>query len=128
MVRLVADLHDTVIAPIVDLYESYVEPVVDEVVQRVATIVEQGLGGIVVSAVNVFDLMTTPIQDGETIASRFWFATQIFDLVRDAEVFGIEAASVAAARGRCGGRTVPARPCGPAQRDAPPRSSSHRST
>lgn len=104
LVRLVAELHDTVIAPLVELYETYVEPLVDvleavdetvdtvldeltcglvgdakgnvdEVVGRIVASLEQGLGAIAVRAVNVFDLMTPPIQDGETIESWYWFDT-----------------------------------------------------
>lgn len=104
LVRLLAELHDTFIAPLVELYETYVEPLVevleaveetvdtvlddltcglvgevkgqvDEVVERVTAIRQQGLGAIVVQAMNVFDLMTPPIQDGETVESWFWFDT-----------------------------------------------------
>jgi len=104
LVRLVAELHDTVIGPIVELYETYVEPVVDvlktideaadtvidevtcglvgnvkgevdELVERAMATAQLGLGSVIVRAVNVFDLMTPPIQKGETISSWFWFDT-----------------------------------------------------
>lgn len=104
LVRLLAELHDTLIAPIVELYETYVEPVVDvlatieegvdmvldeltcglvgdvkgeidEVGERIGAILQQGLGSMVVRAVNLFDLMTPPIQDGQTVESWYWFDT-----------------------------------------------------
>ncbi|MEV7197392.1 zinc dependent phospholipase C family protein [Streptomyces sp. NPDC093510] len=104
LVRIVATLYDEIVGPIVDLYEKYVRPIVDlvesieegveqvldeatcglvgqldaereQVSARVKAIAQQGLGAMLVKAVNVFDLMTPPIQEGDRVENWFWFDT-----------------------------------------------------
>jgi hypothetical protein len=104
LIRQLADLHDQFIEPVVKLHEKYIAPVtkvidgitgavatalddatcgligdfqseLDEVSQRISAILQAGLGGIVVSHINIFDKMTPPIQKGETIDTWFWFDT-----------------------------------------------------
>ena len=103
-VRRLATMYDQLIGPLVELYETHVEPIVDaietveegveavldeltcglvgdvkaqadQVASRIDAIVQQGLGSVVIEAVDVFDLMTPPIQDGQKIESWFWFDT-----------------------------------------------------
>lgn len=104
LVRTLAETYDDIIGPLVDLYETYIEPIeeildaveegvdvvlneltcglvgdvkaeVDELATRLDAIVQQGLGSLLSQVVDVFDLMTPPIQDGEAIESWFWFDT-----------------------------------------------------
>ena len=104
LVRIVATLYDEIIGPIVDLYERHIRPIselvdsvaegveevldqatcglvgqlgaeLEQVSARVDVIVQQGLGSVLVKAVNVFDVMTPPIQDGDRVENWFWFDT-----------------------------------------------------
>lgn len=104
LVRIVATLYDEIVQPIVQLYETFVEPLVDivegvaegveevldeatcglvgqlqqegeQVTARIEAILQQGLGSVLFNAINVFDAMTPPIQDGDRVENWYWFDT-----------------------------------------------------
>lgn len=104
LVRTVATLYDEIIGPIVNLYEKHIQPIsdlidnvaegveqvldqatcglvgqlgaeMDQVGARVDAIVQQGLGAVLSNAINFFDIMTPPIQDGDRVENWYWFDT-----------------------------------------------------
>lgn len=104
LLRILAEFYDEAIGPIVDLYEKWVEPVqdvlneveegvvaaldevtcdlvgtlgdnIDILLGRVAGIRQSVLLNIFNKTVDIFDVITPPIQDGETEDHWYWFDT-----------------------------------------------------
>lgn len=101
-VRVVTDFYDDVVAPVVELYEDWIEPVVDalddieegveavldeatcdlvaafsdnleDVTERLGAIRDSLILTLFSKAVNIYDEMTPPLQDGDAEENWFWF-------------------------------------------------------
>lgn len=102
LVEVITGFYDDVIGPVVELYEDRIEPVVDvlkdieagveatldevtcdlvgtfsdnldEVTERLAAIRDSSILTLFSKAINVYDAMTPPLQDGKSEEDWFWF-------------------------------------------------------